>query len=155
MRIVSRIKGDEVQHERIRDMLESVTDGEISLYGPTQPGDTLEDLVGQVEDVFVDQLQLIENLEENYTCLQQEAISLAVQVGMQEKALSVLSEGVHYDEALDFATIDLIDALLGSGAANVTYSGDLSFDENVTFTKEDLKPILRQAIDTWVCNKVR
>ena len=60
---------------------------------------------------------------------------------------------IGFDEALDYATLDLMDAFLGSGAATNTFGGDLSFDSNVTFTKQDLKPLLRQAIITWINTK--
>lgn len=155
MRIVSRLKDTEIQHDRLRGVLEVATDGDISPHGSTTPGDTLEKLVDQVEDVVLDYMERVETLEESYDCLQSEVLALSAQCGTQERILNTVTEGVHYDEALDYATIDLMDALLGSGAANTTFDGDLSFDESVVFSKEDLKPILRQAIDTWICNKVR
>lgn len=57
---------------------------------------------------------------------------------------------VSYDEALDHATADLMDAFCSSGSAETNADGELEFDSRVVFSKGDLKPILREAINRWV-----
>jgi len=155
MRIVSRLNQEDEQLERLKSILEAVTDGDVSDYGETKPGDTLEELVTQVDLAFVDYMEQVDDLEEACDELESENMALAVQCAVQEKTIEDVSSGVPFDEALDHATLDLMDALLGSGSANTTYDGGIAFEEGIVFTREDLKPLLRQAIDTWITMKVR
>lgn len=155
MRIVSRLNEEETQIERLQSILEAASYGVISEHGSTIPGENLDDLVTQVDETMADFMETVDNLEEGIDNLQSEVMGLSVQCEAQQRLLEDLVNGVSYDEALDEATIVLIDALLGSGGATTTFDGDLSFDENVTYSKQDLKPFLRQAIDTWISLKVR
>jgi len=155
MRIVSRLKEDEMQLERLKEILEAASDGCISEHGETPPGQTLDELITQVDNVCANFMETVDTLEEDYDCLQHEVLALSAQCNNQEKMLNSIIEGARYDEALDFATTDLMDALLGAGVANSTFDGDISFDPRVTLTKDDFKPLLRQAIETWVNMKVR
>lgn len=155
MRIVSRLNEEEMQHQRLRDILEAASDSVISSEGDIEPGCTLSELVGQVDETFCNFMETVDNLEQNYESLHSEVLALTVQCSEQEKIIDRVTDGVQFDEALDHATLDLMDALLSSGAANSTFDGDISFDVDVIFTREDLKPILRQAIDTWINVKVR
>ncbi|WP_407306550.1 hypothetical protein [Acinetobacter sp.] len=155
MRIVSRLNEDEAQLARLKDILEAASHGVISENGDTKPGQTLSDLVTQIDELAADYMETVDVLEENYEALQHEVLSLNAQCLHQEKMITKLIEGVRYDDALEYATIDLIDSLLGSGAASTTFSGNLSFDPRVVLVKDDFKPILRQAIETWVNMKVR
>lgn len=155
MRIVSRLNQDDDQLDRLKNILEAVTDGDVSDYGHTKPGQTLDELVTQVDEAFVTYIEEANSLEEQCDVLQAENIALHVQCAVQEKTIDTVSAGVPFDEALDHATFDLMDALLGSGSANTTYDGGIAFEEGVVFTREDLKPLLRIAIDTWIMMKVR
>lgn len=69
-----------------------------------------------------------------------------------EEAMNVLESfmDISYDEALDHATMDLMDAFAASGGADVTANGELGFDGSVMYSKSDLKPILREAISRYV-----
>jgi len=67
----------------------------------------------------------------------------------------MLRDGVEYDEDLDHATIDMMEALVASGASEPTFDGELSFQEAIVISKEDFKPIVRQAIESWLRLKVR
>lgn len=154
MRIVSRSNQDETQHNRLREILEAASNGVISERGLVVPGETWKELITQVDEVCCNFMIAVDDLEENYVALQREALTLAVQNDAQERILVALSEGIKYDDALDHATTDLMDAFLGSGAAGTTFDGALSFEEGVVFTKEDIKPLLRQAIDTWISMKI-
>lgn len=62
---------------------------------------------------------------------------------------------VSYDEALDHATADLMDAFAASGSADVTADGELDFDSRVSFSKSDLKPMVREAILRYVDCKIK
>ena len=155
MRIVSRLTEEESQFHRLRMILDAASDGEISENGPIEPGKTLPELITQVDNVCINFLEQIESLEESYEVVRQEARALFAQVDAQDTMIQRLVEGVQYDEALDYATVDLMDAILGSGAANTTFNGDLSFEDSVVLNKEDIKPMLRQAIETWINMKVR
>lgn len=147
MRIVSRKDEDQIQCDRLRGILEAATDGYVT------PATSLPQLVSQVEDTMMHFMSRVERLEHSYGNLQMEAATLAAQCSMQEDKLEDLMH-IGFDDALEYATLDLMDAFLGSGAASTTFDGDLSFDPNVTFTKQDLKPVLRQAIITWISTKV-
>lgn len=147
MRIISRQNEDQIQHDRLREILEAATDGNIT------PADNLPELVTQIEDAVLNCMDYSEKLSDAYGNLRLDAAGLEAQCTMQEQKLEEIQH-VGFDEALDYATLDLMDAFLGSGAANASFSGDLSFDPCVMLTKQDLKPLLRQAIITWVNNKV-
>lgn len=67
----------------------------------------------------------------------------------QDMLANILGD-VGYDEALDDAAGDLIDCLISSGAAEPTASGEIGFDPRVTFSKEDIKPMLREAVVKWI-----
>jgi len=154
MLILSRKNEDQLQLDRLREILEAATDGAISYGGDIEPGDTLPELITQVDNTVVEYMKAFDGLEYAYENLQLEAATLATQCAMQENTLESFMD-VRYDDALDDAVTDLMDVFLGSGAATSTFDGDISFDESVTFTKQDLKPLLRQAIMTWVSTKVR
>lgn len=154
MRILSRVNGDEAELDRLREILEAATGGDISPGGIVEPGSTLSDLVTQVDNTIVNYMKANDGLEYAYDIAHRDASVLAVQCAMQEELIESIT-AVGFDEALDDATIDLMDALLGSGAATSTFDGDISFDSDISFTKQDLKPFLRQAITTWISTKVR
>lgn len=61
---------------------------------------------------------------------------------------------VEYDEALDHATADMMDEFCASGSADVSPDMELVFSERASFSKEDLKPILRAVIQRWVEQKM-
>lgn len=62
----------------------------------------------------------------------------------------VFSTGAGYDEALDHATADFMDAFLAGGDAVATSDGGMYISATSAFSKEDLKPLVRQAINSWV-----
>lgn len=65
-----------------------------------------------------------------------------------------LEAGVTYDDALDCATIDAMEALMNSGIADTSFDGELTFDQNVVISKDDFKPYIRHAIQTWLAVKL-
>jgi hypothetical protein len=62
---------------------------------------------------------------------------------------------VSYDDALEHATFDLMDAITSTGVADISEDGDLQFDSRAVLTKGDLKPVLREAIKRWVDIKAK
>jgi hypothetical protein len=75
---------------------------------------------------------------------------MAMELDATQDALANLVGNIDYDDAMDHATADLMDCFAASGAADVNADGDLAFDARVTFSKADLKPILREAIVRWI-----
>jgi hypothetical protein len=145
MLISSRKNQDDVQRERLRGIIEA-TD--------VVPGETLPELITQIEDTMLNFMEDIEVLEHDCDSLQREATAVNARNTMLEQKIDNLVR-IGFDEALDDATTDLVDAFLNSGFASSTFDGGMSFDPNVSLTKHDIKPLLRQAIITWVSTKVR
>jgi hypothetical protein len=145
MLISSRKNQDDVQRERLRSIIEA-TD--------VVPGETLPELITQIEDTMLNFMEDIEVLEHDCDSLQREATAVNARNTMLEQKIDNLVR-IGFDEALDDATTDLVDAFLNSGFASSTFDGGMSFDPNVSLTKHDIKPLLRQAIITWVSTKVR
>ena len=153
MRIVSRTNEAATQQERLALIVEAATDGAIA---PAVDA-PLEELVDHVDNAFMTVLEEMDMIDKE--CrevigeLNKEMLQVATQCVAQERIIEGLVNGIQYDEALDYATIDLMDAILGTGAADTTYDGELKFDSKVTFSKEDFKPLLRQALETWITLK--
>jgi hypothetical protein len=145
MLISSRKNQDDVQRERLRSIIEA-TD--------VVPGETLPELITQIEDTMLNFMEDIEVLEHDCDSLQREATAVNARNTMLEQKIDNLVR-IGFDEALDDATTDLVDAILNAGIASTTFDGGMSFDPNVSLTKHDIKPLLRQAIITWVSTKVR
>jgi hypothetical protein len=84
------------------------------------------------------------------TLMQLDLVALAVRLDVVEDALANMIGNIDYDECLDHATTDLMDAFASSGGADTSADGELVFDARITFSKEDIKPMLREAIVRWV-----
>ena len=152
MKIVSRLSEEEAQLQRLRDIIDIATGGSISEGGELEPANDLPNLITQVDITCASLMEALHSaLEEN--------AHLTSHITSQEVKLhaihDLLSKGVKYDEDLDHATIDFMDAFMATGAAEPTFDGELSISEAVTFNKEDLKPIVRQAIESWLRLKVK
>lgn len=150
MKIVSRL--DETAHNLkvLQDIIEVATGGAIGPDGDLALETTLHGLVGQVDITCASLLDHTSYLDRQLEVVAHENLRMSVKIAEQDEVLSTLHKGVPYDEDLDHATADLMDAFLGSGAATPTFDGEISFDEAVVFSKSDLKPMLREAIQTWL-----
>lgn len=118
-----------------------------------KPVPLAEDLDGAITQVE----QLLDSYSDTLTQAQQELNQLRrftemceARIQEIESVLENLVGDVGYDDALDHATADLMDCLQASGAAEVRADGQLAFDYQVTFGKEELKPMLREAICRWI-----
>lgn len=95
---------------------------------------TLDELTGQVIDTERREQELLNELQ-----------------ALRHLTLKLLR--VDNDHTLDNAAADLIECFSSSRAAEVTSDGSLAFDERVSFTKEDLKPIIKEVIERWVATR--
>jgi hypothetical protein len=152
MEIVSRVSDEEIGLARLRDILDAVSGGSISETGHVPPGEELNELITQVDGMFVAYMETVDELEA-------EVQRLSMKVDRQDEILKeihdTIDQGVPYDDELDHATIDMMEALVATGAFEPTFDGEISISEDVVISKEDIKPIVRQAIESWLRLKVR
>lgn len=142
-KITSRV-GTTEHVEALRDLVRPFLDvGE-------EPATDLEDLVPEVAGALGRALQGQRTAERRCERLGFENISLRVAVEERDLALSELRDGVPYDEDLDYATLDLMEALAAGGVAEPTFDGELAFESGLVMSREDLKPYLRAAIERWL-----
>jgi hypothetical protein len=154
MKIVSRLDEDEEQLQRLRKIIEILTDGAIAVHGEMAPGKELPELVTQIDAVCCALVDVLDRLESKCQSLIADNMQLSVLLEEQEKVLTILQE-VQYDEDLDHVTTDLMDGFLGSGAAEPTFDGEIAFQTDVPFSREDLKPLVRETIGNWLRLKIR
>jgi hypothetical protein len=153
-KISSRTSAEDLELHRLRVIIDVATGGAISAGGELRPADTLEGLVTQVDITCASLLQAMLELEREQRALADDNRRLSAHVGKQEAVLremhDALEAGVEYDEELDHATADMMQALMASGAADSTFDGEISFSESIALSKEDMKPIVRTAIESWL-----
>lgn len=158
-KIVSRLSDEEIQHDRLRTVLEVITGGAIAPGGDLEPA---TDLAGLVDQVDIACASILEALEKSFSRNDALAIHVSILEGTLSKFTARFEEvnaarntGARYDDALDHATIDTMEAMLATGAFESTFDGAIALSGGVTVTKEDFKPIVKQAIDTWLNQKIR
>lgn len=157
--ISTRQNEDEVDSKTIRtliEILEDATSGTIGNHPKAmiQSGTDIDTLLENVRVLLDVQQAAGRALFNDVMILSHENLVLTVKY---EEAMNVLDDlmDVTYDDALEHATLDLMDALIGSGAAEADQDGDLVFDPRVAIGKGDLKPVLREAIIRWVEQKIK
>lgn len=156
--IVTRPPQSAAWVESLQNVLEKATDGAASVKSTSrlmlssdpdellqQVGFTISSLVEMGRQMIHDNSVL---LSDN-TLLTYENSELRRAVDRIVNAFSI----VPFDDALDHATTDLIMAIESSGAGELTMNGDLVFDSRITMNRSDLKPILQEAILTWLEQK--
>lgn len=152
--ITSRPTETDQNVERLQEILEVASLG--ALGKPTDPTavvhleDTMEGLLEQTDTLFEGMLDTLEHIGSDLLVTSLDLIQTKVDLDIAQDALANLIGGIDYDEALDHATQDLMECFCASGSADVSADGELVFDERITFTKEDIKPMLREAIVRWV-----
>jgi hypothetical protein len=153
MKIVSRLDDAEFQHIRLREILEAASDGAISYDEGASivPGQDLDELVTQVDITVAAMLETLDVMAANIDILVDKAVSAELEAADLQARVS----NVVYDECLDHASMDLMDAICSSGAADIDADGDLTFDQRITLTKGDIKPMLKAAIERWVTLKLQ
>ena len=159
MKIVSRLSQENDHLEIMQAIIAIATNGEISEGGATSPAASMDEAISQIDTVVADLLTSLDDFAAAERKIVGEMITLGLQLAQQEEIIdflrNVLSFGIDYDDALDNATLDFMDVLLASGTADPTADGEITFPEKLTLTKEDLKPLVRQAISGWLNSKIR
>ncbi len=156
-KIVSRLDTDAARIKNLQDALVNYSMGAVSRDGKSgvvKAGDDIDDLVMQTTSVMASMVQTLEHVAVDLAMARTEATQYSLRVDELESIVESLLQDVSYDEALDHATADLMDCFAASGSADVTADGELAFDERITFSREDIKPMLREAIIRWIALKL-
>jgi hypothetical protein len=140
----------------INELLEEFTSGIIGSKANSviASGDDLDTALQNLRAVLEVQQGIAQAFMNDAMSLSHENLVLTIKLAEAMGLLDSLTN-VSYDDALDHATADLMDALVSSGVADVDHSGDLVFDARVALKKGDLKPVLREAITRWVDLKIQ
>lgn len=133
----------------MQDLVREISMGMIDHGADIEPGDTVEDCIEQVQHIAQSYQLALVSSRRDIAELTIDNVDLHDSIITMERQLSELMV-VAYDEAMDHAAMDLMDAFCASGSADVSADGELVFDQRISFTKEDIKPILKAAIDRWV-----
>lgn len=142
--------------QRLQDFLSTATGGAVS----TSPnakypvGTDIDGVLENIEMVFEVQRNAGAALYNDLVTLSHEHLKMSIALA---EAMDLLHEimDVSYDDALDHATADLMDAITASGLADSDADGKLTFDSLASVSKSDLKPILREALLRWVDIKIQ
>jgi hypothetical protein len=156
-KIVSRMSEDAVRIFRLQQILECASLGVVGKASDgalTDVADNLDDLISQVDSLIVGMLDTMEEIDNNVMIAQNESLQLAIEIDMLQDRLASLIGDIGYDDALDHAARDLMECFCASGSADVTADGQLVFDQRITLSREDIKPMLREAIVRWVEQKL-
>ena len=133
----------------LQELVTEISLGAISQGKLFEPGTTVEECFDQIRDCAKGYQLALLTMRQDVARLIIDKNELTAELIELTNRMDKLMD-VDYDEALDHASMDLMDAFCSSGSADVTPDGELEFDERVTFTKEDLKPILRTALERWL-----
>lgn len=152
-KIVSRLDTEAGRVQQLQDTLIHYSLGAVTADGKTgvlPVADNVDDLINQTTSVMAGLVQTLEHAAVDLSLARFEAVQYSLRVDELESIVENLLQDVSYDEALDHATADLMDCLAASGSADITADGQLAFDERITLSKEDMKPMLREAIVRWI-----
>lgn len=152
-KIVSRMNEDEARVARLQEILEAASlgvVGDVNDGARVQLETDLDELIGQTDTLFAGMLETLQHVGVQMIDAQATAVILAAELDLAQDTLANLIGGIDYDDALDHATADLMDCFCASGSADISTDGELVFDSRISFTKEDIKPMLRDAIVRWI-----
>src|SRR5688572_14939810 len=117
MKIVSRLSDEEEQLERLREIIEAATGGAISPEGEMQPATDLRSLVTQVDITCASLMEALDNSETRCSHLIMDNLRLSNHIAQRDHHLgdvmAAIEDGIEYDEALDTATSDMMEAIIG------------------------------------------
>ena len=147
---------DESTILKLQQILEIATSGVIGTKTTAliQAGDDIDSILKNVKIVIALLDRTASSLFNDLAKSSYDNMILTVKLAETLDVLESIMD-VTYDEALDHATADLMDAFAASGGADVTPHGELGFDGSITYSKSDLKPILREAISRYVDLKIK
>lgn len=123
-------------------------------YTTVQAGTTMLELLNQTETLFAGMSSAIEQVSVDLNDISIRLTQSEIERNAAQNALTKLIGSIDYDEALDLAASNLMEGFCASVAADVSADGQLIFDERTSFTKEDIKPMLREAIICWIELKI-
>lgn len=151
--IVSRKDTDPGRVKELQDIIIEFGGGSIGEIGSgakLEVADNLDGLINQAHGVMLGMKLAIGVLaaERDMLVLQNGALSLSLDVASE--MLDLIVNDIGYDQALDGAATTLMDNFISSGAANASADGEMVFDARIAISKEDIKPMLREAIVDWV-----
>ncbi len=140
--------------EKLTGVIERVAGQSLqALLIPGEVSENIDFLIDAMEEVINTSLHTAHDLKRALVESEMDNVTLTLMASQQQARIDRLSNAV-YDEALEYAAIDLIEMIVTSGMAAVSDEGDLVFDERSVFTKNDLKPALRGAINSWIDQKI-
>lgn len=137
----------------LQTILAAATGGAIGVPGSGAPYKAEKDLTGlirQTEVVFLTYQRAVEIAQIHADLLRADLSAIVAQLDVVQDALANLVGNIDYDEAMDHAAADLMDCIAADGTADINTDGNLVFAERTVFSKEDMKPMLREAIVRWV-----
>lgn len=141
MKIQSRVSQESHILRRLQRWVNSATDG-LEL-----PADNLPEVIDQLEVILAEQLKQNRELELKVTWLN---TSLEKANERIEELEDLANESIEYDEDLDHATSDFMQSVISAGIADTSFDGEIVFNSDVVLSSADLKPYVREAIETWV-----
>lgn len=156
-KIVSRQDTESARVEILQDALANFSMGAFTRNGKAgvaKIGDDVDTLIAQTTSVMAGMLQSLEHMAVDLSLSRREAVQYSLRVDELESVVENLLADVAYDDALDHAAMDMMECFAADGRADVTADGELEFNERVTFNKEDIKPMLREAIVRWISLKL-
>ncbi len=117
-------------------------------------GTDLDSLIFQSGCALVACSERIEDLEAQLSELEEENALLIEELSHADRKLDSILKTFSFDEALDEAVLVLMDGLISGGLASPTSSGEIIFDQRTYASRADLKPILLDALASWIDSKL-
>lgn len=138
----------------LQKLIEENTGGAIGFGADAifSPGETREEILDTLRNVHITMENTIDLLNGNLYDCSIENLNLEIQA-VQSTFLLQSIQNVEYDDALDHATLDLMDAFVAAAIADCNDDGKIVFDTKNPISKSELKPILYEAITRWVEQK--
>lgn len=154
-KIVSRVSEESEHHKRLLTIVDALWDDLVTDERP-KDSNTLDGAITMVDILVLALLLNIEDLDDARYKLQLDNINLKLQLREAERQIDVLNEKIkvvknpQYDSDLDFVTTDFMQVMIACGAGVPTFDGALAFEDETVFTKDDLKPYIKDILSQWI-----
>ena len=141
--------------DRLTEILSKYTNGAIGkgVGSITAPKD-FEEAAAAIDLALKLSISAIVSLKGEVMLLDAERLMLAERLDKTLGALDTFMD-IGYDESLDKATDELFQTVESYGFGQTDAQGRLSFHQDMSFTKGDLKPLLQSLIEAWVEQKIK